>query len=335
MTRGSPNSLDPASARAYPFVHEGVFYADPAEYLAGTVPFIESALDAGEPVLVAAPPENLELIGSALNGGGGGGGNGTTGGGGAAGGVRFVDMTVAGRNPWRIIPEVLHAFAASHAGRRVSVIGEPIWPGRSAAEYRAAVRHESLINLAFAGWDASILCPYDSTGLDRAALADAWRTHPVLVDRGGRRPSAAYLEPAALLATLDGDLPEPPRTAAAMAFGAAGLRSLRRFVRAHATPTGLPAHRILDLVLAVSEVATNTVQHTAAGTGTLRLWRQDGGVTCEIRDSGHIVDLLAGHLPAGSDSVRGRGLLIVNHLCDLVELRSGDGGTVVRMHIRT
>jgi anti-sigma regulatory factor (Ser/Thr protein kinase) len=328
MTQSGPNSLRLATAGADPFVHEGVFYADPAEYVAGTVPFIEAALGASEPVLVAAPPANLKLISSAL---GGGGGRSSRGG---AGGVRFIDMTVAGRNPWRIIPEVLHAFAVGHAGRRVSVIGEPIWPGRSPEEYRAAVRHESLINLAFAGWDVTILCPYDRTGLDPAALADAGRTHPVLVDRDGRRPSGSYLEPAALLAVLDEALPEPPQTAAEMVFGAANLRALRHFVWAHATPPGLPADRILDLVLAVSEVATNTVQHTAAGTGTLRLWRRDGGVTCEVRDSGHIADLLAGRLPASPASVHGRGLLIVNHLCDLVELRSTNGSTVVRMHIR-
>jgi anti-sigma regulatory factor (Ser/Thr protein kinase) len=337
MTRGSPNSLSLATAGAGPFVHEGVFYADPAEYLAGTIPFIEAALSAGEPVLVAAPPANLELISSALYGGGGRSAarsRATAGGSSTVGGVRFVDLTVAGRNPGRIIPEVLYAFAAGHAGRRVSVIGEPIWPGRSPAEYRVAVRHESLINLAFAGWDAAIRCPYDMTGLDPAALADAGRTHPVLADHAGiKQPSGAYLEPAALLATLDGDLPEPPPTAAEMDFGAADLRSLRHFVWAHTAPPGLPADRVLDLVLAVSEVATNTVQHSAAGTGTLRLWRQDGGVTCEIRDSGHVADLLAGRLPASPASVHGRGLLIVNHLCDLVELHSSDGSTVVRMHI--
>ena len=326
MTRGRSNNLRLAAAEADPFVHEGVFYADPAEYLAGTIPFVEAALSAGEPVLVAAPPANIELIGSALGAEGGRRG--------AAGGVRFVDMTVAGRNPGRIIPEVLHPFVASHADRRVSVVGEPIWPGRSPEEYRTAVRHESLINLVFAGRDASILCPYDSAGLDPAALADAGRTHPVLADRDGRRPSGSYLEPATLLATMDGVLPEPPPAAAEVVFGAADLRSLRHFVRAHAASPGLPTDRILDLVLAVSEVATNSVQHTSAGTGTLRLWRQDGGVTCEIQDSGHIADPLAGRLPASPASVHGRGLLIVNHLCDLVELRSGDGNTVVRMHIR-
>src|SRR4051812_36058813 len=94
------------------FVHEGLLYRGTEEYLAGTVPFVAEAVAPGEPVLVAVPGANLELIRSALDG--------------AAARVRFADMAVAGRNPGRIIPWVLHAFLVEHAGRRSRVVGEPI-----------------------------------------------------------------------------------------------------------------------------------------------------------------------------------------------------------------
>src|SRR5205823_14149733 len=94
------------------FVHEGLFYRGTDEYLAGTVPFIEAGLAAGQPVLVAVPGDNLDKIRGALNGG--------------AARVRFADMTRAGRNPGRIIPWVLHAFITEHAGRSPRIIGEPI-----------------------------------------------------------------------------------------------------------------------------------------------------------------------------------------------------------------
>ena len=45
---------------------------------------------------------------------------------------------------------------------------------------------------------------------------------------------------------------------------------------------------------------------------------------CEVRDAGR-------ERPA-IDRDGGRGLWMVNQLCDLVELRSGDMGTVVRIH---
>jgi hypothetical protein len=75
--------------------------------------------------------------------------------------VLMRDMTVAGRNPGRIIPTVLLAFADAYPGRRVRLIGEPIWAGRSETEYPACAQHEALINAAFVGRPITILCPYN------------------------------------------------------------------------------------------------------------------------------------------------------------------------------
>src|SRR4051812_42135150 len=97
------------------FDHPALLYRDADEYLAGTVPFVLEGLAGGEPVAVAVPGPNLQLIRDAL--------------GGDAERVLLRDMTVAGRNPGRIIPSVLLAFANAHPGRRVRLIGEPIWAG--------------------------------------------------------------------------------------------------------------------------------------------------------------------------------------------------------------
>ena len=159
------------TAAVDPFVHPALFYADEQEYLAGTVPFIREGLEAGEPAAVAVPGENLRLIQDAL--------------GDAGGAVRFLDMREAGRNPGRIIPGVLRAFAdAQPAGTRVRIIGEPIWAGRTPTEYPACVQHEALINAAFQGRTATILCPYDILRLDPQVIADAHATHPTLLQGG-------------------------------------------------------------------------------------------------------------------------------------------------------
>ena len=84
-------------------VHPALFYADDEAYLAGTVPFLREGLDAGEPVMMAAPPDRLDLVHAAL--------------GPQASDVVFHDMTVAGRNPGRIIAGVLRAFVDEHGGR--------------------------------------------------------------------------------------------------------------------------------------------------------------------------------------------------------------------------
>ncbi|MGW4502290.1 anti-sigma factor RsbA family regulatory protein [Micromonospora sp. NPDC004336] len=299
------------------FVHEGLFYRDPGELLAGTVPFVTDGLAAGEPVLVAMPGANVGLVRDAV---------------GDADGVRWADMSEAGRNPGRIIPWVLQAFIDRHAGRRVRIIGEPIWAGRSDTEYPACAQHEALINMAFAGREATILCPYDVAGLDDGVLADAYATHPVLVDDAGRRPSPAYA-PADVVARYNLPLPAPTAPVATLAYRFETLPAVRAFVAGHGQVAGLDEDRVDDLQIAVTELATNSVAH-AGGGGVLRVWRTAEHLVCEIHDDGWLADPLAGRLTPAADGVGGRGLVIVQALCDLVRVHSTPAGTTVRLHVR-
>ena len=306
---------EPGSVTTGAFVHEGLFYRGTDAYLAGTVPFIEDGLSAGEPVLVAVPAANLELIRAGLNG--------------AGQRVRFADMAWAGRNPGRIIPWVLHAFISEHPGRRPRIIGEPIWPERSADEYPACAQHEALINEAFAGAEATILCPYDAERLSPRALADALVSHPVMVDEGRRYASADYA-PLDLVAAYNRPLPEPTEPVTTLPFTFETLAFLRQFAAEHATRAGLPANRVDDLQIAVNELATNTVSY-GGGAGTLRVWRSDRLFACEVRDRGRITDPLAGRLPPPLTGESGRGLVIVHHVCDLVRVHTDATGTTVRL----
>lgn len=301
-----------------PFAHLGLLYQDPDDYLAGTVSFVHAALAADQPVLVAVPPANLGLIRDGL--------------GGEAARVEFADMTASGRNPGRIIPSVLLAFASRNPDHRVSIIGEPIWPGRSRAEYPACAIHEALINAAFAGRNAAILCPYDVRHLPAETVADAYRTHPIMVERGAERPSSGYAGVAQVLATFNQPLPAPPPTTARFGYAAlVDLVAIRRFVTGHATRAGLPVDRVADLAIAVNELATNTLDHTGAG-GRVAVWTEENVFACEVTDDGHLADPLAGRIPRGPAEPRGRGLLLVNELCDLVRVHTRPGHTTIRLH---
>jgi anti-sigma regulatory factor (Ser/Thr protein kinase) len=244
----------------------------------------------------------------------------------------FADMARVGRNPARIIPFV-RRFADRHRGRRLWFVGEPVWAERSEAEYRECVRHEALLNAAFADTSVSLLCPYDVASLDQIAIADAWRTHPVLVDHLGARSSPGYADPAVLYAADDRPLPEPSGDVDLLPYGHDDLHLIRGLVLYRARLAGLGEDRADDLLVAVNEVATNTVAHTGAG-GTLRIWRDPATHTlvCELRDTGRIDDLLAGRRLPSPDADHGRGLWLANQFCDLVELRSGEQGTTVRLH---
>jgi anti-sigma regulatory factor (Ser/Thr protein kinase) len=301
------------------FWHEAFLYADDAEYLAGTVPFIEEGLSGGEPVLVAVPADRLALLRPRF-------------GGHAAALVTFAPMEVLGRNPAWIIPAWAD-FVAEHAaaGRPARGIGEPIWPGRSADELVECSRHEALLNLAFA--DAvgfRLLCPYGTAGLDGVVVAGAHRNHPHVRRIGASAVSDRYVPD--VPAWLDDPLPPVPPSAEVLAFDRTALSTVRRRAAAVATAAGVDAGRVDDVVLAVSEAVTNSVVH-GGGSGEIALWHDGARLLCEIRDRGRIVDPLAGRVRPRSDQLGTRGLWLIHQLCDLVQLRAFGDGQVVRLHV--
>ncbi|MGH9062600.1 MAG: anti-sigma factor RsbA family regulatory protein [Acidimicrobiales bacterium] len=301
-----------------PASHQALFYESAEDYVGGILPFLHDGLVAGEPALVAVPGPRVDLLRASL--------------GGPPGEVSFADMADVGRNPARILPAI-RRFTDSHPGRRTRFVGEPVWPGRPAAEAREATRSEALLNTAFAGTTTTtILCPYDTAGLDEAVIAGAMSTHPHVVDRGGCRPSPGYRDPAAALPADDQLLPGPPGDAEMLAFRGGELGRVRGVVEDHARRAGLGPERVQDLVVAVNEVATNTVVHTGAP-GSLRMWSHPGGVVCEVSDDGHIADPLVGRVMPSARADGRRGLWLVNQVCDLVELRSGPSGTTIRLHV--
>src|SRR5262249_22016138 len=143
---------------------------------------------------------------------------------------------------------------------------------------------------------ASVLCPYDASVLDPATIADAWRTHPTMIDDGDPVPSGSYGDPVATAQAVNVPLPRPPAEAARLSYSRAGdLAGVRSFVRERAE-TLLSAERAHALVLAVHELAANTIKH-AGGPGRLTMWTGAGLIACQVEDRGHIADPLAGRRP--------------------------------------
>jgi len=110
------------------------------------------------------------------------------------------------------------------------------------------------------------------------------------------------------------------------------LSEVRALAEKHARKAGLPDARVVDFVIAVSEVAANTVRH-ARSPGSMEIWRDADEIVCEIRDAGVITDPLAGRQPPHANASGGHGLWLVHQVCDRVELHSGGEGTTVRLHM--
>ncbi|MEU4046414.1 anti-sigma factor RsbA family regulatory protein [Streptomyces antibioticus] len=309
--------MTPTGTATTAFAHPALFYRGEREYLDGIVPFVREGLKDGEPVAVAVPAPRLSALREAL--------------GADASAVQLVDMRVAGRNPGRIIPTVLRAFADRHRDTPVRIVGEPIWPGRSGLEYPACVQHEALINLAFHGRAVTILCPYDADRLDGTALTDARATHPVVLSAGTAAASPSYA-PEAVVARYNRPLPPPPPSADRVAFAAEDLSDTRHRAVGRAGRLGLTGVRSEDFALVVAELTTNSVVH-GGGSGTLHLWAEGSSLVCQVRDGGHLGDPLAGRRPAAPDRPGGRGLLLVHRLCDLVRVHTTPGDTTVRVYL--
>ena len=111
------------------------------------------------------------------------------------------------------------------------------------------------------------------------------------------------------------------------------LSEVRALAESEARSSGLPEDRVVDFVIAVGEVAANTVRH-ARSPGSMEIWLACGELVCEIRDAGVITDPLAGRRPPPPEANGGHGLWLVHQVCDRVDLCSDETGTVIRMHMR-
>jgi anti-sigma regulatory factor (Ser/Thr protein kinase) len=246
--------------------------------------------------------------------------------------VRLADMSELGRNPARVIP-ALRGFAETHRARLIRIMTEFIWPGRSAEEICEAARHEALVEAALAGVRGQVVCLYDAAGLPGSVLEDATGTHrwQAGADAAVLR-SPDYTGPGKIPAGCTLPLPSPPADAEIIDYSS-DLRSVRAMVKMVGHRAGLDPGRLTDLILAVSELAANTLRHTGKA-GVAWAWQTAREVICQVSDTGFIADPLAGLSRKSIDEPSGKGLWLVHQLCDLVEMRSTENGTVVRLHVR-
>jgi anti-sigma regulatory factor (Ser/Thr protein kinase) len=319
MDSESPStpSGDPNTRMDADFRHDALIYSSDEEFLAGVVPYLQAGLEAEEVALVAVELARMELLQSEFHD--------------EYATVFFADIEDLGRNPARFIP-FWREFVDEHPGRRVRGVGEPFWPGRDAREIDECERHEALLDVAFSAdstW--SLLCTYDAGALSDEVLARVADTHQHVTCDGIAESGLGHPGENCGFA---GALSTAPGAAEACKFDLGGLAGVRRRVEAIARRAGLPSLHVSDLAVAANELATNSVSH-GGGHGTLRTWLEEDRVVVEVSDRGRILDPLVGRIRPLVTQEGGRGLWLANQLCDLVQIRSGAGGTTVRLHMAT
>lgn len=310
----------PAPVRArQSYRHEAFLWRGRREFAGRLAPFVREGLNAGEAVMVVVIPEHADWLRWEL--------------GPSAAKVRFVDMAALGRNPACIIPawqEFLHE--SSGYGRPARGIGEPIWVGRRPAEITECQLHEALLNLAvdpdLPFW---LVCPYDER-LDRDVITEAGRSHPVVANRTSYAGSPSYQGHAHAHELFTAELPAPRgATAELTVTRQIKLDDLTAFVTLAAATANVWSHGVVSLTHAVRALAGSSLNRGARRV-QVRFWTEPDVLICDVTDDTVVDDLLFGHrsAPAGRDSLR-----FANQACDLVQARSGDKGTTVRLHMRT
>lgn len=293
--------------------HEAFLYRDDQDFLDGIVPFVRDGVAAGQPVMVAVRESKLPPLRDAL--------------GADSADVLFVDMTQLGHNPARIIPG-WRRFLDTHCRDEQPVrgVGEPIWRGRRPTEIAEAQLHEALLNVAVdPDTPMWLRCPYDVTALTEAELAEAARSHPLLVQSGGYAGSRSYGGVQHVDDLFGGDLPEPPGVTDGLALPASGSE-VAALVNRHAAAAGLDTEQTWALSLAVREITS-----AARAGATLRVWAEPAALVCEVRDPEPVDDPMAGRRRPPASEPDPHGLWLANQMCDLVQVRSTAAGSTVRI----
>jgi serine/threonine-protein kinase RsbW len=130
-----------------------------------------------------------------------------------------------------------------------------------------------------------------------------------------------------------------------LGFDSDGLATLRVQLRACALQAGFPEDRVVDVVLAVHELAANAVRH-GGGRGRLRVWSHAGALQCQVdngtvpgsaepeADHGEIAAAEPESTPNRSlmnslPCEPGHGLWVVQQVADRMRSLSGPRGTSV------
>ncbi|GAA2434725.1 sensor histidine kinase [Actinomadura vinacea] len=307
-----------------PFTHRVLPYDGMDDYLAGAVPFLRAGVEAGDRVLAVTPLASRMLLRDAL---------GTD----TAAEIGFTDSAGWFAHPSRTLSDCLcEADAPAWNGRRLRLLAEPAWAARRPLEVLEWQRVEALVNIAFTGTGAAILCAYART-LPPGVIAASRRTHPEIVKGGAALANPLYTDPWAYSTQCDSaPLPAPPPGAETLPLDLPDLYWLRQYVADFARRTPLPHDDLQRLLVAVTEIVTNATRHGRPPI-VLTMWAdpEDRSLVCQVADGGRWppgADL--GLIPPRPGGPGRFGLWAVRLLCSGVQIRTGDRGTTVRLRLR-
>lgn len=306
----SSEQVGPPGAR-----HDVVLYTAPDELAQQLVGLLAPVLGDGGPVVAVLDDETRAEVRRGL--------------GADADRVEFPDPAAVHRFPPFTVAMQWARLSRKARGAtgRATVVGQHVadLPGCGGTYW---ARLDIGLNVAVAGLPITVLCAYRA---DHEELDRVHATHPQLTTGNGFVDSESYRQPADVV--IEFPAPAPPDLGpptAELPFTAAELTELRGLVAEVGDRAHVGSGRIADLVLAVNEISSNSVEH-GPGHGHLRMWAGGDGVTAEVADPGITNLMFPGMVAPATDGLRGRGLWLASELCDVLQVWSDGAGTVVRL----
>jgi anti-sigma regulatory factor (Ser/Thr protein kinase) len=303
------------SAETRGYDHEAVYYSSDEELVAIVAPFLRDGVTAGQPTLVSMTEAKTELLRAAVP---------------ESPDITFMSAASVYERPAVAIKayqDLMTGYVAGGA-KQIRIVGE-VPAVALTSTWDAWARYEAAVNYAYDEFPLWTMCAYDTRVTPKHILDDVASTHSLVAEGWDRHVrSSTYVEPPEFLSRPRLVDPyriqhQPPRLCLLDPSPAAARQAVL-----DANRTTLSGLAIEDLVLSVSEVVTNALNHGKPPV-RLTIWADESHMVVAVQDRGAgLVDPFAGLLPAPDRTVGGLGLWIAHQLCNHVAFDHDDGFTV-------
>lgn len=291
------------------------------------LPALRRSLDDRTPVLMVVSPHTESLVHAGL--------------GERAAALEWADLGAFYQRLGFAFEAFRRYLAGQHAaGRRVHVVAEPdiasgIDPDNPTDRTAAYLSYEAMCNEAYAGFGCSVTCLWDSRRHPTLVIENVRSLHGHEITETGRELNDGHVPAADYLAGRN-DVPLPPPPAATeldlLLSELTDLTGLRTLTGAWAAKHAFAAPAAGDVVIAVTEVATNGLTHGRPPV-RVRAWRHADTLVFQIDDAGgRPIPPMAGYLAPAARGNSGRGLWLARQLADVLIAHSAAGLTSIRLH---
>ncbi|HKS53504.1 MAG TPA: ATP-binding protein [Pseudonocardiaceae bacterium] len=294
-------------------LHHGLLHPPSADLADVVAPLVAERLTRGQQVLVVLPPATAAKLHGRLP---------------SLSGLHTADSSTLYRHPRRVLGHYLNWITETSAGRSTTIVAAPDLGGGDSYRTALWLHIDALTTQVLAACNLTLVCAYPYEPSSSTAVRQA---HPSLLN-GAVTPSPDHLPPEEFL--TNHPLPPPSQLGQPdithLIDHPAQLTELRQAASGHAARAGLAADRGEDFLLAITEVASNALEH-GTPPAAVCWWTTPTSVICQITDNGHFAQPLAGLLPPQTNQRRGRGLWMAHQLCDQVYVWPFP--TTVRLHM--